>query len=896
MGVSLSEERKSRYKMVRGFKIAAIASLVMVVVFSCSTEKNTFINRNYHSLTAHYNGYYNANELINQSMVSYQQGRIEDYYTLIPIDPVPGDEEVIGIFPAIDTAIAKCKKVIVNHSMPGNERPSRKKEEHNRWIDENWTTIGIASYYRRDYEGAMKSFQFVRKFYKNDPSLYVGELWMAKTNMAQGNLTEAKFNLDNLDKAILEEKERKGEKSSKSKKSSKKKKTSKKDEIAIFPKAIRFELEKTKAELALLQDNKEDAISYLMEALNQARFGDNKARVHFVLGQMYQETGDLNQAKFHYTKVVKSKAGYEMNFNARLKRAFLGSGDKVKKELNKMLRDSKNAEYKDQIYFALAEIEFRENDEKQAIDYLHNSAFYSTTNTRQKGMAYERLADLSFSKRQYVPAQKYYDSCASVIKDTYPNAEAIRNKASNLAKLVIAVETCEREDSLQRIAELPEKDREKFLKDVIKKIKDDEAARKKRDAERLRELQDNEALFEAGGNGAKWYWNNNKARSEGSQDFKRLWGQRDNEDNWRRSEKIPEAQFGGPDDELLDSLPREVEDTLTVENLLKWIPLDEDAMANSNRKLMEGHYNAGVIYKEQLNESKLAEDQFQAALAKGLQSDPHDILSSFQLYKLSVNNNSVMAEKQKSYIVGNYPLSDYANYLSDPEFFIKKKERDAASVKVYIAEVDKYSRGRYRDVLNNATRVISEENNNIYRSKYMLLKAMCLGQMERDKNILLPVLEQLVVEYPETEESTRAIEMIGIIQNGYSENAAVDFMNKSGYRYNDQVKVKVIVFLSKKTSSNSAKTRISNFNREYFSRDRLKVDPKIFGKDQSVILIDDFDDDMKAANYIRAFKATKKHLLDISEAKVFIITKENLRTLFESMSLKEYEDFYLEYY
>jgi hypothetical protein len=311
---------------------------------------------------------------------------------------------------------------------------------------------------------------------------------------------------------------------------------------------------------------------------------------------------------------------------------------------------------------------------------------------------------------------------------------------------------------------------------------------------------------------------------------------------------------------------------------------------------MEGHYNAGVIYKEQLNESKLAEDQFQAALAKGLQSDPHDILSSFQLYKLSVNDNSVMAEKQKNYIVDNYPLSDYANYLSDPEFFIKKKERDAASVKVYISEVDKYSRGRYRDVLNNATRVISDENNNIYRSKYMLLKAMCLGQMERDKNILLPVLERLVAEYPETEEATRAIEMIGIIQNGYSPNEAVNFINKSGYRYNDQVKVKVIVFLDEKTSSTSAKTRISNFNREYFSRDGLKVDPKIFGKDQSLIIIDDFDDDMKAASYIRAFKATKKHLLNISEAKILIITKDNLRTLFESMSLKEYEDFYLEYY
>ena len=74
------------------------------------------------------------------------------------------------------------------------------------------------------------------------------------------------------------------------------------------------------------------------------------------------------------------------------------------------------------------------------------------------------------------------------------------------------------------------------------------------------------------------------------------------------------------------------------------------------------------------------------------------------------------------------------------------------------------------------------------------------------------------------------------------------------------------------------------------------MDPKIFGKDQSIIIVDDFDDDMKAALYIRAFKATKKHLLDISEAKILIITKDNLRTLFESMSLKEYEDFYLEYY
>src|SRR5690606_18930672 len=119
-----------------------------------------------------------------------------------------------------------------------------------------------------------------------------------------------------------------------------------------------------------------------------------------------------------------------------------------------------NAEFKDQIYYALAGIELKEGNEEKGIEYLHQTAFYSTTNTRQKGMAYEQLGDMSFQKRNYVSAQKYYDSCANVIKDTYPNAEAIKNKASNLADLVVAVETATYEDSVQRIAALSEGDRE----------------------------------------------------------------------------------------------------------------------------------------------------------------------------------------------------------------------------------------------------------------------------------------------------------------------------------------------------------------------------------------------------------------------------------------------------
>ncbi|MDB3907656.1 hypothetical protein N9355_09310, partial [Crocinitomicaceae bacterium] len=91
-------------------KIGGLLAIMTIFIVGCSTEKNTWINRNYHSLTAHYNGWYNANELIDQGMSSYRDGRIEDYYEILPIDPVPDTAEVSALYPSIDTAIVKCKK------------------------------------------------------------------------------------------------------------------------------------------------------------------------------------------------------------------------------------------------------------------------------------------------------------------------------------------------------------------------------------------------------------------------------------------------------------------------------------------------------------------------------------------------------------------------------------------------------------------------------------------------------------------------------------------------------------------------------------------------------------------------------------------------------------------
>ena len=886
--------------MKRRFKFIAVYAIALVFVYACSTEKNTAINRVFHGMNAHYNGYFNANELLRQSMETYQNSLVEDYYNILPIDPVPNEEEVIGMYPAIDTAISKCTKVIRDHSMPGNDKPSKKKSEHNRWIDENWTTVGRSFYFRRDYDGAMKNFKFIRKFYSNDPSLYIGELWMAKTNIAIGDLTKAQLNLDNLDKAIKAEEERKNDKSKKSKlksKFKKKKKKKKEEKIAKFPKKIRFDFEKTKADLALKKDLKEDAIKYLEESLKYARKSRDEARVHFILGQLYEENGSNYKASKHYARVLKKNALFQMSFNARLKKAFLGNNPNKRKELKKMLRDAKNAEFKDQIYYALAGIEFKDGNEDKGKEYLHQCAFYSTTNTRQKGMAYEKLGDLSFQKRNYINAQKYYDSCANVIKETYPNAEAIKNKASNLADLVVAVETATYEDSVQRIASLSEGDREKFLKDLIKKTKDEAQRKKERDAERLRELQANENLFAQGGNGSKWYWNNAKTRASGYDEFKKLWGSRENEDNWRRSEKTFTPNFGTGEDEedvvIKDSIV-EPTDTLTVEYLVSKLPMSDTALAESNRRLLKAHYDAGIIYKEQLNETEIAKGEFQAVLDKKIENR-HNLMSAFELYKILEPVDQVAANVHKDYILNYYPNSDYANYLRDPNYFIKKKERDALAEQEYVTVLERYNRGLYYPVISKADIVIADEKDNVFRSKYMLLKALSMGQINEDKKLLLPVLDSVVSGYPGTLEATKAQEMIDVIKNGYSKNIEADFGSKFPFNYNDKANQWVIIFLPEDESSSGAKTKVVDFHREFFSRSKLKVNSKVYG-DQSIILVNDFEKEADGSEYIRVFKRTRKYLLDLQNAKILMITQENMKILFEKQNLAEYEKFYEEYY
>lgn len=899
-----------------------ISSLTLFLVVACSTEKNTLINRTYHGTTAKYNGLFNANELLNQAMLSYKNSVKEDYYEVLPITPLPSEEEVVGMYPAIDTAISKCTKVISRHSMPTAEIPSKKKVEYNHWIDENWLAIGRASYFRRDYDGAIKNFEFIRKFFENDPSNFEATLWIAKAQIEIKEYSNAQINLDLLDLAVEEaeaaksaktasklqfwkkNKAENGKKMTKAakKRAKKKKKSNKEEEKALFPKSIRLEFEKTKATLAIAKKENENAIKYLEEALKFAKKSGDKARIHFILAQLNAKLGDNSKAKYHYTKVLKYNAPFEMNFTARINRAFMGGDDKIKKQLQKMLRDEKNAEFKDQIYYALADISIQEGDKQKGIEYFHKSAFYSTSNTRQKGKTYERLGDISYSDKDYVKAQKYYDSCGKVIPENYPNGEAIKNKAIKLQDLVTAVETANYEDSVQRIAAMSPAEQEKFAENLIKKMREDEELRKRREAEKLKELQSQSLANQDQLSGNKSYWNNSKTRTAGFDEFRKQWGQRENEDNWRRSDKITIVALQ-PDKQGQDSTQTATEKTKptgetgpTVEELLANLPASDSAITASNERLLTALYDAGIIYQEQLNEKQLATTQFEKILNRQVESK-YNLMASYQLYKLFENTNADKAAEQKNFILANYPNSDYANYMRDPDFFLKRKEREKINEQEYLKVLDRYNRGLYYPVISKADDVIANERENMYRSKYMLLKALATGQLNSEKELLIPILDQVISDYPGTPEETKAKEMIDIIKNGYSANIEADFNKPKLYNYVENDELWVIIFPGEKEQKNIglAKTNVSDFNKEFFGKNRLTTDSKVYGKDQGVIVVKTFNE-KDAATYLRQFKKTKKHLGDMQNAKIIYISKDNLKVLFETKKLEEYENFFLEFY
>jgi hypothetical protein len=866
-----------------------LTSLLLFLSWACSTENNTPLNRFYHQTTAKYNGHFNAKELLRVSLKTYQDSRKEDFYVLLPVYPVPTEKEVKGMLPAIDTAVVKCAKVILNHSMPTAENMFYKTVEYNKWIDENWLTVGEAYFYRRDYQKALDNFQFVKRFFEKDVSTYIASLWIARIYIEQRKYADAKLILDALNERAEIQNDKKFT-----------------DYIPFLrnknpeagpqmSKHLQFEIHRAYADLALRRREYDVAIEGLELAITKCTNAKEKARLHYILAQVYQLQNKTPDAAFHYGKAFKAAAAPDIAFNARLNRAIVSGDDRLMADLQKMLRDAKNATFKDQIYYAMAIMELSKGNKPLAKSHLTSSAFYSNNNKRQRAQSYEKLGDLSFQEKNFVYAQKYYDSSSRFITEDYPNGDQIKSKATKLADLVKAIETAQFEDSVQKIAALSEKDREDFLKETIKQIKRDEQRRKELEAAKLLALQQSQPT-NTNANANKFIFNNTKLREEGFNEFRKNWGQRENTDDWRRSERIIlNANIDVKDqDSSQAQAANQTKDSLTVETLLKDIPLTPEAFKASQERLLDALYTSGVLYKEILNETELAAAQFLAILDKKL-DHPTDLSAAFQLYKIYESGSG--ADQYRQYILKKYPSSDAAKYFKDPDFYVKQKQSAQKDQQAYLALVEKYDQGYFAQVQSATQQIIDSDPANAFRAEYLLLNALAVGQQATDKQVLVPLLQRIIDEKPKSDQAVRAKEMLEILKKGYSKFDA-NKPNKETSIFKDIPNVSqfVIVLLDEDEEADDLRSVVANFSTKAFKTAKVKVSVKTTLDEKNFILISEFPTSKIAWDYLNAYKAGAEYLDDYQNNKIFIINQENLKKLIETSKFDEYKGFFIDNY
>lgn len=889
------------------------AVLLVALVLACSTEKDAALNRFYHQTTTKYNGWFNANELINEAMRGYLVNREEDFTEILPIEPLPDEESALGMTPALDTAVSKCVNVISRHSMPSMEGRS-KKEEYNKWIDRVWLTIGKSKYIKGEYQDAIDQFEYVTKFFKNKPSKFTAKIWIVKSHVRLKDYRSAELLLKEIErdsekvKTALEEKKSSEKSSSKIIRKQNKKKKGKKEKPLKLPKDFEYEFNKAKADLYIETGKLAEAEKAMVEVVRTCKNRKEAARMHYILAQLSVRNGNNSQGVENYTMTLRKTAKFNMHFSARLNRAMASSGanrEKLRKELNKMLRDSKNAEYKDQIYFALGDMDQSGGEIDLAMQKFTKSVYYSVSNDRQKGASYERMGDIRFGQRDYIRAQKYYDSCVQVVSEDYKNYDLVRTRAMRLKDLVVSIETAEHNDSLLRIAAMPEDQRLAFVEKVKKQLEEEERIRQEAEARRLAEIQAMQASSSGpnqGGSGGKWYFYNQKQRTEGFEDFKRIWGQRTFEDDWRRSNKMPTiADMGdgtSEEGELADSLAEETEpvDPFAVETLLAGIPEGDSSIAALQEEMLEAKYKAGRIYQGELEEDQLAIEQYEDIISRKIE-DKHVLLSSFQLYQLYQGKDEAKVSEHKNYILNNYPNSDYANFIRDPNFFIKKKEREKLDMDDYLKVVDRFGQGMYSIVKIRANSIIENDPANAYRSGYMLLSAMSQAALTREKEETIPAFELVIESFPGTPEAERAQLMIDIIKNGYSEDIIADFgATESEFEYNPSSPLMVIILLEKDDNTNEAKTNVSNFGREFFSSEKLKVQLSQFDENRPFLMVREFENESKGNKYLTSFLRTKKHIGALQDRQIFLITNDNFVKLIGNKNLDGYLKFYKDFY
>ncbi len=688
---------------------------------------------------------------------------------------------------------------------------------------------------------------------------------------------------------------------------------------------IKEELYVVQAHGALSRGQDASAVAPLKAAVEHSRNREKKAHYAFVLAQVLEKTNQYREASMAYDQVIKLKPDYTKNFNASLRKLQMQwntdqLNDKdFERTIKRLIRDDKNEEYRDQLYYALAVKDLKRGNRKEAITNLSQAVKNSAGNRKQKAEAYYTIATLHFEDENYVKAKYYFDSTLTVMPKQDVRFEEVQTFAKNLDQIADHLELITLQDSLIRISQMSDKEVKELASQIKKKLAAQEAAAAAQAAKAAKPDTRSTALNQAVRQGAagaaagsNFFAYDDKQVKKGLREFDRKWGNISLEDDWRRSNRASfesadtdsegEQVATGNDYNVIAPISK-----TEIEEIFKDVPKSEADLKAAYAKIEEALFKLGGLFRSELeNERKSIE-----SLEELLQRFPETTHALDAFYMLYVSYmeipNREKADLYAAKINDQHGDSEYAKYINNPEY-LKNVLTEEEKIEQYYAKAhDLYNDESYQD----AFRHLRDAGNHLpskhdLQSKFSLLSAMCIGRI-RGREPYVNALKDLIAKYPDTEEEKRAKEIIRLLGIRFTDtNDGIEEINPDSYfsmAPNDKLHV-ILVALKNQADGkvqNASRIAISNYNKKYHRLDELKVATIVIddgnGKKIPLFVIRRFDTREKAVKYYDGVqKNIGEFIEDPNSYEVFACSQPNYRKIVQLKSIDLYRTYFVQEY
>ncbi len=962
-------------------------SLAFLFLFSCTVQKKKGeeikgVKKFYHNTTARYNGWFNADVLVTESMLALEAANQDNYNKLLELYPFMGAPDASSEKNNLDEAMKKVSVVVNLH-------------RESDWTDDCYLLLGKAQFVKRSYEDAQQTFEFMEAEFSPKAIANKKKKKAGKKKGKSKKEVKAKNKEIKAKKKSRKKKKKKSTASSKGKKKkkskssyySKKKKKKKKPTVQkpapkeeikkevtkpkkvdpkiakkkkeeaeeaipdedngdgvlkhrpvwqdgklwlartyvkrdMFSEAdyiledmerdpkvykeIRKELSKVRAYYFLEKKEFSSAATALEKVYNSSKDRTEKSRIAFILGQLFQKLNQEESSIAYFDKASKLSPNYELAFSAKLQIAQnewntgKSTGPLAIKKLETMLKDDKNRAYKDQVYFAMGQISLKEKDKPAATDYFKKSLAEGTNNRAQKAESYLALAFLYNDVEDFVSAKNYFDSTLTVLIKEDERYEQVEAYAENLKEIKENIEIVTLQDSLLRLSTMSAEEREKIAYQ-LKKKKDAEALARatNKTGARTENKSNNRPGTNVGSSALFWAYDD-RALKKGERDFKKKYGDRVLEDNWRRSIRVNKGTSENV--EFAEVTTNEKLTPQEISQLLKGMPETPQQLKAAEEKIAIALLRLGTLYREKLGRNDLSIKALER-LANDYPGNVKEAEGWYNLYLAykedgQIANQKLYAQKIKD----KYPKTIYAQIIGDPNFMDKANDKMMELSRYYDATYAKFVNHEYKAVDDRIKAAQSQfPSPNSMGAKFALLGAMTKGHTE-GKDAYIKSLKEVVAKFPRSEEEKRAKEILRLLGEVSTAGVQDDTNTKASASFElgmDQVHYFIVALKNNSIKLADAKAKVSDYHRENYSIERLRISNIYLGADVStpILVIRRFKNAEKSLEYFKSIeKDMAGYLGEGTEFEFFAVSQSNYRQILRTKTLNGYREFFTNNY